>query len=85
MKGDIKDFDDTAFEPTPTISDTLVIFKGTELLIQDFGKNSGWYVGEVNGGFSVPESVSIAMVYPEIHKTNSMHAIMSGGFDMGYN
>jgi tRNA A37 threonylcarbamoyladenosine synthetase subunit TsaC/SUA5/YrdC len=39
----------------------------------------------MNGGLQVPENSSICMIDPELHKTNAMHAIMSGGLMMGYN
>ena len=54
------------------------------MLVRENTRASGWYLGDVLGGPKIAENSSIAIVDPDLHKTNTIHAITSGGFVSGY-
>jgi hypothetical protein len=48
------------------------------VLVHDNNKKSGWFLGDVKGP-QIAENCSIAIIDPELLKTNAIHAIATGG------
>ena len=70
--------DESKFVANPGLQDTTVVFLGNEMLLQDHSKTSGWFLGDVKGP-QIAENCAIALVNPELHKTNAVHAIATSG------
>lgn len=85
VSGEIQQLTDSkAFEPKFFLKDTFIVFLENEMLVRECTKKTGWYLGDITGGPRIAENCSIAMIDPSIHKTDSVHAIASGGFVSGY-
>jgi hypothetical protein len=67
-----------------TIKDTLIVFVNTEIIIYDFNKTTGWFVGDLRDNIQVPSFASFTRVDPIVHKTNAIDGFISGGISMGY-
>ena len=62
------------------LTETLIVFRGAEFLLNDLTKKSGWKVGKCdNKVLTVDEDASIVMVDPQKHQTNACQAIATGG------
>jgi len=80
---DVDEPDADQLQPRHELEDTVFIFRGDEVLVNNLKNGSGWFVGDVQNGMNVPDFCSIARVDPMIHKTNAMDGIISGGLMQG--
>lgn len=69
--------------PRHEIADTVFVFRGDEILVNNLNSGSGWFVGDVQNGMTISDFSSIARVDPMIHKTQAMDGIISGGLMQG--
>lgn len=70
--------------PRDDLRETLVVFRGDEMLINNFQKQSGWFVGDMQNGLNVQPYCSIVRVDPMLHGTNLLDGIISGGYMKGF-
>lgn len=49
------------------VKDTLIVFVKDELVIFNFSKTTGWYVGDNRGSMEIPQFSSFAKVNQEFH------------------
>lgn len=85
VQGEVKLMDSTpAITAKHDLSDTIFVFKDDEILINNFKKSTGWFVGDVLNSIRVPEFCSIAKVTPDEHKTSSFDGMLTGGHMYGY-
>jgi len=82
-KFDLDEPDPDELVPRNDLKDTIFVFRGDEMLINNLSNQTGWFVGDVQNGQYVPEYCSIAHVDPIVHKTNLIDGIISGGYIKG--
>lgn len=70
--------------PIARLTETAIIFKGSEFFLYDFKKTTGWLMGDVLEFSSLfPENASCVVVDPRIN-SNVMQVISSGGYNKGW-
>ena len=78
--GDEAPDDDKELAMNLYMTEALIIFVKNQFLLLDFTKNTGWQVGDYDSStLIVDEDASLVMVDPQLHQTNEMQAIATGG------
>ena len=78
--GDVVPDDDKELAMNLYMTEALIMFTKNQFLLYDFTKSSKWLVGDYdNSTLTVDEDASIVMVDPQLHQTNQMQAIATGG------
>jgi len=64
------------------IKDTIIVLVRNELVMLNFGRSSGWYVGDILNNIEIPQFSSFTKVDKEIHGQDLFdcyHGFVTGG------